>query len=253
MKIYTYYQNINHSNQNELLELWKASWLRHGYEPVVLNLEDAKKNPYFYILDKGIRKFGIQLGNHRINDYGMSCWLRWLAYSMQVEEKIYVSDYDAININFPLQEPGDKLHLMDNDCPFFASGSPRQFRNLCKAFIEITNEKLETLKTQTNYRHDQEFFQYNLTEKYNPNCEELKNKYEILMTRNRLHIGGNYDPIAKKCQAGPHIGHLNPETHKVYHISHSNCRIIKKQYPDLFSKYSNQKLRVEIIKDLLCI
>lgn len=253
MKIYTYYQDINHPNQKELLELWKVSWSRYGYEPVVLNLEEAKKSPYFNTLDKGIRKFGIKLCNHQINDYGMSCWLRWLAYSTQVEEKFYVSDYDAINVNFSLQEPVNKLHLMDNDCPFFASGSPRQFQNLCKAFIEITNEKLEILKTQTNYRHDQEFFQYNLMAKYNPNCEELKNKYEILMTRNRFYIGGNYDPIAKKCQAGPHIGHLNPEEHKVYHISHANCLIMKKQYPDFLSKYSNQKLRVKMIKDLLSI
>ena len=33
MKIYTYYQNINHPSQNELIDLWKISWSRKGYEP----------------------------------------------------------------------------------------------------------------------------------------------------------------------------------------------------------------------------
>jgi len=43
MKIYTYYQNINHGPQNELIDLWKISWSNHGYEPIVLNLQDAKR------------------------------------------------------------------------------------------------------------------------------------------------------------------------------------------------------------------
>ena len=38
----------------------------------------------------------------------MSCWHRWLAYAAQAEEKFYVSDYDAININFPITKPSDK-------------------------------------------------------------------------------------------------------------------------------------------------
>ena len=55
MKIYTYYEDINFNKQNELLELWKLSWSRHGYEPIVLNLEDAKKHSYFETLDTEIR------------------------------------------------------------------------------------------------------------------------------------------------------------------------------------------------------
>ena len=56
MIIYTYYQDIEHSSQNELIDLWKISWSRQGYEPIVLNLEDAKKHPYFDILNSEMRR-----------------------------------------------------------------------------------------------------------------------------------------------------------------------------------------------------
>ena len=100
MKIYTYYQNINHSSQKELIDLWKISWSRHGYEPIVLNLEDAKKHSYFETLNSEMRRIFNEITGRTIIDYGMSCWLRWLAYAIQEDEKFYVSDYDAININF---------------------------------------------------------------------------------------------------------------------------------------------------------
>ena len=56
MKIYTYYQNINHSKQSELIDLWKISWSRHGYEPIVLTLDNAKKHSYFGMIKKPEQK-----------------------------------------------------------------------------------------------------------------------------------------------------------------------------------------------------
>mgnify|MGYP001256483123 FL=1 len=147
MKIYTYYQDINFSNQRELIDLWKISWSRHGYEPIVLNLEDAKKHPYFETLNSEIRRIFKEITGKQINDYGMSCWFRWLAYANQKEEVFYVSDYDAINLNFPTTEPSNKLHLMDDWVPFLASGTPNQFENLCKAFVEVSNQRVDILKS----------------------------------------------------------------------------------------------------------
>jgi hypothetical protein len=162
MKIYTYYQNINHSSQNELIDLWKISWSRQGYEPIVLNLQDAKKHSYFDTLNSEMRKIFKEITNKEISDYGMSCWFRWLAYATQEDEKFYVSDYDAINVNFPITEPSNTLHLMDFACPFLASGTPIQFENLCKAFVEVSNERIDILKQQTDHYHDQEFFQHRI-------------------------------------------------------------------------------------------
>lgn len=250
MKIYTYYQNIKFKQQNELIDLWKISWSRQGYEPIVLNLEDVKKHPYFDTLHTKIKEFAIKLGNYKISNYGMSCWLRWLAYATQSDEKFYVSDYDAINVNFPITEPKDKLHLMDNACPFLASGTPKQFENLCKSIIEITNQRLEILKSQTNYCHDQEFFQYNLMPRFNSSAEELRDKYNILMTRTRQKIGGYFDPVENKIFANPHIGYIENQKYGVVHVSHQNIINVQKKYTQ-YKKQNADRLRVDFIKNLL--
>jgi len=124
-----------------------------------------------------------------------------LAYATQEDEKFYVSDYDAININFPITEPSNQLHLMDAHVPCFASGSPKQFENLCKAFVELSNQRIDILKQQADHYHDQEFFLYN--------SEELKNHHNIVMTRDRNKL---LSPYIKDC--------LTP----IIHFSHFRCK-----------------------------
>jgi hypothetical protein len=250
MKIYTYHQDINHSSQNELIDLWKISWSRKGYKTIVLNLEDAKKNSYFDTFNSEIRRIFNEITGKQITDYGMSCWFRWLAYATQKYEKFYVSDYDAINVNFSIAKPSDKLHLMDNACPFLASGTPTQFENLCKAFVEVSNERIDILKQQAYHYHDQEFFQYNFMTQNNDSAEDLRNEHDILMTRNRYEIGGYVDPVKSKILASSNIGYIQNEKYKVVHVSHQNIRILQRKY----NKYKNQdssKMRINLIKNLL--
>jgi len=253
MKIYTYYQNINHSSQNKLIDLWKISWSRQGYLPIVLNLDDAKRHPYFDTLNREMPRIFKEITGRTITNYGMSCWFRWLAYATQAEEKFYVSDYDAINNNFPIKEPENTLHLMDSFCPFFASGNPKQFENLCKSFVNISIERMEFLKKQANHYHDQEFFVYNFREDFNPEHDNYKKKYDIMFTRNRMHIGCEYDPVLKQALAGPHIGYINAEGVKVFHISHHCCGVMSDKYPELKRNYSGPELRMKIVKDILNI
>lgn len=257
MKIYTYYQKIETSHlkpgdQSELIDLWKISWSRQGYEPIVLNLQDAKRHPYFDTLNTEMRRIFNEITGKQITDYGMSCWFRWLAYAAQAEEKFYVSDYDAINLNFPIRKPNDKLHLMDEDCPFFASGTPKQFENLCKAFVEVSNERLEILKQQANHYHDQEFFQYNFMPQYNDSAIKFRNEHGILMTRNRYELGGYIDPEENKIMASPSIGYVENEKYGVVHVSHQNIINVQEKY----AQYKNQdasQLRINLIKNLLGI
>lgn len=258
MKIYTYYQDIDFSAQQELIDLWKLSWSRQGYEPIVLNLEDAKKHPYFETLSREMRVISNKIMSNKINDFGMSCWFRWLAYATQPEEKFYVSDYDAINVNFAITEPSDKLHLLDGSCPFFASGTPSQFENLCKAFIEISNERIEVLKRQTNHYHDQEFFQYNISE-LNPEHAKLRKTLNLLLgdpTSQRKMIGGFYDYANKQCVTGIEAIKVDePLNYGVYHISHywSLVDLVKnKKLQEQFNSCV-EKFRIGIIKELLGI
>lgn len=252
MKIYTYYQDIDFSAQQELIDLWKISWSRHGYEPIVLNLEDAKKHSYFETLNTEMRKIFKEITNKEIAEYGMSCWFRWLAYATQAEEKFYVSDYDAINVNFPITEPKNKLHLMDLACPFFASGTPKQFENLCKSFVSVSNERIEILKQQASHYHDQEFFQYNLMKQFNVLALELRDRHNILMTRNRYKVGGSIDPEENKILAGPLVGYIENKNYGVAHVSHHNVGMLQEKYKK-YKEKDPDKLRIDLIKNFLNI
>ena len=252
MKIYTYYQNINHSSQKELIDLWKISWSRHGYEPIVLNLEDAKKHSYFETLNSEMRRIFNEITGRTITDYGMSCWFRWLAYAIQEDEKFYVSDYDAINLNFLVSEPNDQLHLMDFACPFLASGTPKQFEQLCKAFVEVSNQRIEILKQQANHYHDQEFFEYNFMPNFNPSANQLRIDHNILMTRDRSKLGGQIDPVENKIMAGPNFGYIENEKYEVVHVSHQNIGVLQEKYSQ-YKKQDASKLRIDLIKKLLGI
>lgn len=239
MKIYTYHQDISHSSQNELIDLWKISWSRQGYEPIVLNLQDAKKHSYFETLNTEMRRIFKEIINNEISEYGMSCWFRWLAYATQSDEKFYVSDYDAINVNFPITEPNDKLHLMDDFVPFFASGTPNQFENLCKAFVEVSNKRIEILKEKANHYHDQEFFQYNFMPDHNDSYEKLRNQYDIVMTRDRSKFGGVDIDLDLS----------------VYHVSHRMTHVTLTTNK-LFAGYEEtykQRARAMLIRDILKI
>jgi len=254
VKIYTYYQDVNHSSQNELIDLWKISWSNHGYEPIVLTLEDAKKHSYFQTLNTEMRRIFKEITNKEIAEYGMSCWFRWLAYANQADEKFYVSDYDAINANFPITEPHDKIQLFDDACPFLVSGTPKQFENLCEAFVEVSNQRIDILKQQANHYHDQEFFQYNFTSQHNDSAEDLRNKHNILMTRDRSKFGGFYDPGEDEVRTNPfdNFDLIKKEKYKVTHMSHQVISFLKKRYKKYKNK-SESKLRIDLVKELLGI
>jgi hypothetical protein len=163
MKVYTYYEDINFKHQDRLLEIWKKSWASHGYEPIVLGRADAEKHPYFSDFEKELCGLHQLIANKTLDRYGLSCWLRWLAYATQAEEKFYVCDYDVINHHFCITQPESDLCLLDGDCPCIASGTPSQFFELCLKFVSIPNEnkeKFADLYRQYNFvhYHDQEFF-----------------------------------------------------------------------------------------------
>jgi hypothetical protein len=47
MKVYTYYEDINFKHQNRLLDLWKNSWEKHGFEAIVLTRGNAENHPFY--------------------------------------------------------------------------------------------------------------------------------------------------------------------------------------------------------------
>jgi len=212
--------------QDELLELWKKSWSDKGFEAIVLTKADAEKHPFYTEFIKKIENLHLEIAEFSSKKYGLACWVRWLAYATQPEEKFYVCDYDVINHNFNPIEPDNDLTLLEGDCPCIASGTPSQFEALCKTIISFTENNLEKIKEiykERKYKHfhDQEFFMIG----------SHINKALIKMTRDRnifCGIPGEGDFWNKQ----------------IVHYSHSMCHY--------FSTRSNSQLvRVLIVERFL--
>jgi len=238
MKIYTYYQDVgfNNSAELDLIKIWKQSWSNQGYEPVVLTQSNVE-NHYFYneFCDK-INNIHEQIMTKNIGKYGLACFVRWLAYAnLKEQERFYVSDYDVINKNYPVIHPVDKLHFMDGHCPCIATGRSWQFMELCRMFIDVSKKNISFIRSQIKepHYHDQEFLLYNY-----PALSSVCIK-EFIMTRCRPTIGcfNLYDK--------------NHSDSKIFHIAHESIKKIKKNFPHIANKYSNDEIRLTAAKNLL--
>lgn len=231
MKVYTYYEDINFQHQTKLLALWKRSWEKHGFEAIVLGRMDAEKHPYFSEFEAKLHELHQLISNKPLGRYGLSCWLRWLAYSAQVEEKFYVCDYDVINHNFYPTQPENDLCLLDGDCPCIASGSPSQFYDLCLKFVETPNqnmEKFSQLYREHNFvhYHDQEFFSICL--KQNRDFIKATRKREVFFG-----IPGEGEFWKKQLvHYGHNLCHRMCDSMNVRFDEEARCNIIE-QYLDL--------------------
>ena len=189
MKAYTYYEDVKFKDQDELIDLWKRSWERQGFEIIILDRSHAESHPYYEKFVKSLREIHLDIMNKPLDPYGLSCYLRWLAYATQPEEAFYVSDYDVININFKPIKPDDKLHFLDCDCPCIASGTPKQFEALCHMFVDLSKSRMNDLKgVPEMVYHDQNFLNLNFIPKNCQQALELREQYNIKLTRERNHF-----------------------------------------------------------------
>ena len=143
-KIYTYFEELGEEDQTEILNLWKQSWEQNGFEAIILNQRDAERSPYYNEFKQSVERIHIDISGSRLSQYGLSCYLRWLAYSTQDEsESFFVSDYDVVNrylsIN-DIKEPTDKITFLDRYCPCFALGTKEQFLSFCKDIVLYSDQ-----------------------------------------------------------------------------------------------------------------
>ena len=121
MKIFTYYQNINFDSQTPILKLWKKSWEKQGFDATVLTVKDARQSPYYYGFLKKIRLIHKNITGYDISQYGISCYVRWLAYSaLKRTEPFLVSDYDVINKGFTAEDIKESEEKINFQLEIFA-------------------------------------------------------------------------------------------------------------------------------------
>ena len=138
MRIYTYHEALpGYPDQTPLLDVWRKSWERHGFECVVLGEEHASRHPWFADLD------GWDWLKLSVNPwpYTRACYVRWMAYTQAGEGEVRFCDYDVLNHSLtpkdvPVPRPSG-LWLGDRDSvPCFGvatrsaiDGVIRLFRN----------------------------------------------------------------------------------------------------------------------------
>lgn len=107
MNIYAFFDDvdeawINKNDENLLIDLWKKSWIKYGWNPIILNLQDSKKHKdYDHFLNK--------INNYptiHSRKYIEICYLRWLAIA---NIGGWYTDIDMINYGFLPFDPQDKV------------------------------------------------------------------------------------------------------------------------------------------------
>jgi len=248
MKIYTYYEDIKFEKQLELTEVWKQSWRKQGFDPIVLTREDAKKSPLYQKYYDFVQRVHENISGKTLpdNNYWLAAQLEIVAFTtIPKGEVAYISDYDVINKNFTHKTNMGKLHWRDSCCSCFASGSCWGWRKYVKLLIEeektITDWCLqEKEKTKRTEYGDQDFLI--AVEKIGLE----KDIYEMSRSPNLCKM---YFPTTKEKDI------------KLYHLSHSNIsEVIKryKKYNKIFNvedshiDYSHlEEIRLNIAKELL--
>ena len=109
MNTISYFQSIPNSDfsqqSEELIEVYKQSWSKHGWNPIVLNEEYAQRNELLHKLDLDNPDANFyKTINPSSWKYHRSCYCRLLAYCQYVRENgaTLYSDYDVMNYGFTL-------------------------------------------------------------------------------------------------------------------------------------------------------
>lgn len=137
MKIHTYYEFVPEiPNGNKLIDFWKSSWEKAGWEPIVLDRSHAEQHPNY---SEYLEKYK-QLPSANPPGYELACYLRWLA--MATVGGGWMSDADVIPYGFKPNTYPDILTTWANDfnIPCLVSGSSEQYTAAAKVFADWNKE-----------------------------------------------------------------------------------------------------------------
>lgn len=131
----------------ELIELWKKSWSDHGWNPIVLSLEDAKQHPRYNEID--LKDYSSNLYKNALNgpQYLELCYSRWFAYGCSDGGW---SDYDVMNYGFT---PDDMESLISGDPEFIDNIGSCGFASL-NGYNKIIDRFIDV------YKNDQVLIDY---------------------------------------------------------------------------------------------
>lgn len=132
MKIYTYHDYVPElPNSENLIPIWKQSWSKLGWEPIVLNDSHARLHPKYNEYVERYRS----LPTVNPKGYELACYLRWLAVAAVGGG--WMSDSDVINYSLNPISPLPELTIWSyggHICPCLVSGSADQYTHTAGVF-----------------------------------------------------------------------------------------------------------------------
>lgn len=117
MRAITYYMPLplySEDSQRRLIDLWRRSWEKHGWDTAVLNVANAQQWPGFEQLDRNVSS----LPSEYSVGFDKQCFLRWAAAAAQNDPNIALCDYDVINYGFrPPEIDMERMRVYCEDPP----------------------------------------------------------------------------------------------------------------------------------------
>jgi len=135
MNIYSFhhklYNSIHHIKEIQIVEKWKESWSRYGWNPIVLGMDDIVKDELYYNFLNVVKKFPTT--NTVL--YELICWLRWFCWSRVDDDLFACGDYDVINYGFTPEMVGNEPTLQQEfyfvpDCVVHSKETIFKFVNI---------------------------------------------------------------------------------------------------------------------------
>lgn len=240
VKIFCYYDETHHSQQQELIDLWALSWSAKGYEPIVYSRTEASRHPkYNEYVDK-LSRLHEYITGKPLKPYGLCCYLRWLAYSRHPKNELFfVSDYDVINIDFSSKVDYNQLHLMDGFCPSFASGRPEFFDKFSSNILKYTEEYKDYIKYKHPnmfHYHDQEFV--NIILGLHENRDKHRKEMNVKISNQKPEICSFYDLD-------------NNNNKQIIHFAHSSVKGYKEKTNNMYDHLGIEQCRLHMIRSCL--
>ena len=236
MKVYTYYEEVGFPDQKIILDIWRKNWANKGFQPIVLKRRHAESHFLFNKYANTLNKRHKLFLKRNINEYGLSCYFRWLAYAnLNMKETFLVSDYDVINVS--LKESNIVgFNFMCNLCPCLISGNSKDFLALSKFFIEYSHK----IKKISNF-HDQDILAH-------AGREYLLNYFKNLKISHTVGVPSRIEPF------------YSYPPNSSYHVSHrsANDSMTKSDIKNFLfgsldgknKRKNNTKTRIRIMEEL---
>lgn len=242
--VYTFYHDIDKKYQDIMIEYWKLTWKQAGFNPIVLNITDAQKHPFYEEYKSNILEISNFLKvnfNMSFNAYGLISYLRWIAYaSVDNTDPFFVSDYDVLNLNFKFKSCNflkDKLTFLDRLNMSVCYGDKNNFLNLCKDMsnMSLINPNIEKIK-DNNFFYDRSFIKI-----FRKNLKYIRFKDTVVNFKEKL--------WGAKKMFDMHL--YNTE---LLHISHRSALLSYKEQVNILEQKSGlqdmQEIKLSLIKKI---